>query len=235
MSSSKNGLRARIMESHNNSDDIVCIAVLLVMLSCIIEIFEIVLTGIDVNLIELIHICSMLTIKAIIGSVLIDNLTMLFNILIVSNITQCTCANNKSFGIDKYDTLWLMIIDITSKLIEFDTITRNGFKTTPDLFKMINVVSHTQHISSFKNLCLNRHHVNPVGNCWYSNFLVDCVLTVTLSCITIQFRTKIDDNVSIYIIENDIYIKIKEKIKQKMNKNFQFLEILLLVLLKIKY
>ena len=183
LSSSKSGLRARIMESHNNSDDICYVDVLLVMLSCTIEIFDNILIRIDANLIELLDICCVLAIKAIIGSILIDNLmlmaarqTIFFNVFIVRCITQC--ANNVSFGVDKYDTLLLIIIDITSTLIGIDTITRDGFKTTSDLCKMVNV-------SSCRNFCLS--HINPVVNCWYCDFLIDYVLTMVLSCIIIQF------------------------------------------------
>ena len=101
LNSSKSGLRARIMACPN-SDGIVYIDVLLlVMLSCIIEIFESILIGIIANLIKLIHICNLLTIRTIIGSVLIDNwmstlicptLTIFFKIFIVSDITQCATS-----------------------------------------------------------------------------------------------------------------------------------------------
>ena len=122
LSSSKSGLRARILESDNNSDGIAYIDVLLVMLSCTIKIFENILIGMDANLIELIDVCYVLAIKAIIGSILIDSLmlirvtqTIFFDIFIVQCITQC--VNNVLFGVDKYYTSWLIIIDITSQLI----------------------------------------------------------------------------------------------------------------------
>ena len=173
----KSGLRARIMASRNNSDDIVYSGVLLVMLSWIIEIFESILIGIIANLIKLIHICNLLTIRTIIGSVLMDNwiltliyatLTIFFKIFIVSDITQCAIC--VSLGINKYDILWLTIIEITSKLIEFVTITRNRFGRTTNLCKMVNMVTSTHHMSSCKNFCLN-HAID-------ANLVVNCKLLV---------------------------------------------------------
>ena len=87
--------------------------------------------------------------------------------------------------------LWFSSNVISIKLIEFDTITRNGCQIISNLCKLINIVT------------LN--NVNLVLNCWYFHFLIDCGLNVVLLYVAKQCLIKINVNVSTILTFNLIY------------------------------
>ena len=103
---------------------------------------------------------------------------------------------------DRYDALWLIVIKLTFKLIEFTGTTIDDTGIGFNSCQSVDVVAGNNDGSFFKSF--SSYNAIAIESC-FVNALMDCYLNMVLLFILIQFEVKMDTNSSLLLIFNAIY------------------------------
>ena len=105
-----------------------------------------------------------------------------------------------SWIIDKYITLYIIIITLTIKSDKFNKITMNSIVTMPNSSKITNIITVNEYSFMFQNFATSI--VITIIICWFLIVLIDCEINAVLLCILKQYIIKMDDNVSLLLVFN---------------------------------